>query len=423
MSLQGNPAELCHQAFQNDDAELLRKILSQYPDLKKRINDPAGPFDSPAITFVRSKTMLDALLEAGADINGRSRWWAGGFGLLDHCSPDVAQYALQKGARLDVHSAARLGLLSELRQMIASEPVLVNSRGGDGQTPLHFASSIEIADFLLDQGAHIDALDVDHESTPAQYMIGDRQSIVRRLVARGCKTDLLMAAALGDLQLAKKELANRPESIGMRVNARWFPMRNHRAGGTIYQWTLGFHVSPHQVAEKFGHQEMKNWLFSVSPPMVRLVNACWTHDRPRVAALLSEDLSWSSLFTEADHAQIADAARNNDVSAVELMLESGFSVEARGQHRAPSLYWAAWHGNTQMTNLLLKKKAALEVDGVEFPGTALSWALHGSENGWHRCTGDYPGTVTALLRAGARVPADPKGTPEVKKVLQESVIR
>ena len=76
---------------------------------------------------------------------------------------------------------------------------MVNARGGDGQTPLHFASTVDIAAYLLDQGADIDARDVDHESTPAQYMIDDRQEIARYLIQRGCKTDILMAAALGDI--------------------------------------------------------------------------------------------------------------------------------------------------------------------------------------------------------------------------------
>ncbi len=73
---------------------------------------------------------------------------------------------------------------------------MVHARGGDGQTPLHFASTVEIAEFLLAHGADMDALDVDHESTPAQYMLRvehvrhyprDRQDVARYLVSRGCR--------------------------------------------------------------------------------------------------------------------------------------------------------------------------------------------------------------------------------------------
>ena len=40
----------------------------------------------------------------------------------------------------------------------------------------------------------------------------------------------------------------------------------------------------------------------------------------------------------------------------------------------------------------------------DYAGTALSWAIFGSGNGWHRDRGDYVGTVQALLAAGAVVP-------------------
>lgn len=174
--------------------------------------------------------MLDVLLEAGADLNARSRWWAGGFGLLHHAEPDLAAYAIQRGATVDVHAAARLGMRERLRELIAADPQLVHARGGDGQTPLHFAATVEIAAFLLDHGAAVDARDLDHESTPAQWMIRERPDVARFLVERGCQTDLLLAAALGDTSLARRHLEARPECIYLRVTGEFFPMTNPKAG-------------------------------------------------------------------------------------------------------------------------------------------------------------------------------------------------
>jgi hypothetical protein len=64
---------------------------------------------------------------------------------------------------VDIHAAARLGMLDRVRELIAADRESVHARGGDGQTPLHFASTVDIAAYLLDQGAEIDARDVDHE--------------------------------------------------------------------------------------------------------------------------------------------------------------------------------------------------------------------------------------------------------------------
>src|SRR5262249_28477628 len=92
-------------AFCRDDAAAIRELLARNPELKERINDPIASFDSPVILSVRSRAMLDVLLDAGADINARSNWWAGSFGLLDTAAPDLALYAIERGATVTVHAA------------------------------------------------------------------------------------------------------------------------------------------------------------------------------------------------------------------------------------------------------------------------------------------------------------------------------
>ena len=402
---QGDPLELLKRAFHDDNASLVRKVLARHPEIKARINAPvAEAFDAPPITFVRSREMLDVLLEAGADINAKSRWWAGGFGLLHSASPELARYAIERGAVVDAHAAARLVDLERLREITTRQPDVVHARGGDGQTPLHFASNVEIASFLLDHGADIDARDVDHESTPAQYMVKNRQEIARYLIQRGCKTDILMAAALGDLELVKRHLAADPQCIRIRVSEEYFPMVGGKSGGTIYQWELGWHVSPHQVAKQFGHSEVFHWLMEHSPAEVQLVNAAWLGDARLVCALLAAQPNLVETLSAPERKQLAHAARNNDTTAAALMLEAGWPIDSRAQHNATPLHWAAWHGNTELVKLLLSKNAPLEDAQNDFNGTPLRWAIHGSQHGWFRETGDYDGTIAALRAAGARPP-------------------
>ncbi|HKS37021.1 MAG TPA: ankyrin repeat domain-containing protein [Verrucomicrobiae bacterium] len=415
----GDPMELFHKAFTESDAPMLRRLLERYPEMKAKINEPLGPFDSPAITHARSREMLDVLLDAGADINARSRWWAGGFGLLDGCDPDLAAYAIQRGAIVDAHAAARLGLFDRLREFVAADPALVHARGGDGQTPLHFASTVAIAEFLLDHGADIDARDVDHESTPAQYMVRDRQEIVRCLVRRGCKTDVLMAAALGDADLIRKHLDDDPNCIRIRVSDEYFPMINRKSGGTIYQWTLGWYVSPHDVAKQFGHDHVFRLLMERSPADVKLIAVCWDADEPAVKSLITSHPGLVAHLSDAYRRHVAHAARNNNLSAVRVMLAAGLPVDALGQHRATPLHWAAFHGNAEMTREILRHSPPLELTDADFQGTPLGWAIYGSEHGWHCLTGNYAATVEALLYAGAKLSEKMTGgTEAVKEVLR-----
>jgi ankyrin repeat protein len=410
--------EQLKQAWQREDARTLKEMLDRHPDLKQRINEPVAAFDAPLVTQVRSREMLDVLVEAGADINARSRWWAGGFGLLDSASPDLASYAIERGAIVDAHSASRLGLLRKLVALVQANPPVVNTRGGDGQMPLHFASTVEVAQYLLEQGAAIDALDVDHESTPAQYMVRDRQEVLRYLVRKGCKTDLLMASALGDLSLVQQHLNKNPECIRMRVNEEYFPMRNKKAGGTIYQWTLGFHVSAHQVANQFGHKNVLDLLMKKSPPEIKLIEACWMGDEARMNELLKKGFDVPEAIKATHARQVANAARNNNAPAVRLMLAAGLPVDVKGQHGATPLHWAAFHGNAEMVRAILPYKPPLEILDADFHATPLGWAMHGSQEGWYCRTGDYAGTVELLLKAGAKRPEKISGSEPVQAMLR-----
>lgn len=415
----GDPMALLRQAFAEDDATLFRQLLERHPALKARIDEPVEAFNSPVITQVRSREMLDVLLDAGANVDVRSKWWAGGFGLLDTAEPDLAHYAIERGAKVDAPAAARLGMLEKLRELLAADPKLVHTRGGDGQTPLHFASTIAVAELLLSYGADIDALDVDHESTPAQYMVRDRQEVARYLVQRGCRTDILLAAALGDAVLARRHLDADPNCVRTRVTHEYFPKRHHRSGGTIYQWTLGWFVSPHEVAHEFGHTDLVRLLMERSPAEVRFLAACWMADNEKVRELLVQHPRLIATLSANDRKHIALAARNNRTAAVRTMLAAGFPVDATGQHEGTPLHWAGFHGNAEMIREILNYHPPLEKTDRDFKGTPLGWAVHGSAHGWHAKTGNYPAVVELLHNAGAKLPENSsKGTEAIRAVLR-----
>jgi len=399
-------------AIRSNDATRVRDVLQSHPEFRSRLNGtvPDAPFGMTpllAAVYHANLDMVDALLEAGADINGRSHWWAGGFGVLDDdrgLAPDL----IERGARVDAHAASRLGMLEALAQLVAADPGVVHARGGDGQTPLHVAKNVEVAGFLLDHGADIDAIDVDHESTPAQYLVRDRPEVARFLVSRGCRTDILMAAALGDIALARRLLDADPDSVRTSVDQQYFPMRDPRAGGAIYIWTLGAHRTAHVVAREFGHEDVFQLLMERTPEDLQLAIACEIGDEALFQNLSRGRSDRGRALAAGEGRKLVDAAQNNNISAVRLMLSAGWPVDARGQHHATALHWAAWHGNAAMVREILGHDPPVDVRGDEYDLSPLGWALHGSVHGWHRDTGDYGGTVQALLAAGA-VPPPSRG--------------
>ncbi len=231
-------------------------------------------------------------------------------------------------------------------------PALVQARGGDGQTPLHVASTVAIAQLLLDRGADIDARDIDHESTPAQYLVRDHQDVTRYLITRGCQTDILMAAAVGDLPLVRRHLDADPARIRTSVSPAFFPKKNPRSGGTIYTWTLGADKTAHAVARDFGHMDVLAELMARSPATLQLAVAGAAGDESAVRDLLASDPRLLSSLSDKERGVLADAARDNDLRAVKAMLAAGWPVDARGQHHATPLHWAAWNGNSEMVREL-----------------------------------------------------------------------
>lgn len=412
------PAEALKAAVRDSDAPRVREVLERHPELRARIDDPLpnygfGQHALFAAVQRSDRATIDVLLRAGADIRKRTEWWAGGFGVLDDCDPSLVDFLIERGAVLDAHSAARLGLMPKLTELVATDPEAMHARGGDGQTPLHFASTVEVAKFLLDNGAQIDARDLDHESTPAQYMLRvqqkrhyprDRQDVARYLVSRGCRTDLLMAAALGDTDLVRRHLDSDPACVRMNVSEEWFPKQDPRAGGTIYIWMLGVHRTAHSVAHDFGHEDVFQLLMERTPEDLKLALACELGDEAVFHEFLSKNPDAARMLSELEQQKLPNAAQNNNTKAVRLMLEAGWPVDTPGEMGATALHWAGFNGNAEMTRAILPFHPALELKSREYPGTALSWAVYGSGNGWRRDTGDFVGTIRALLEAGATLP-------------------
>lgn len=398
-----DPVKALVEAVRSGATGEVRRLLTDHPALKEKLDDPLPGLDFDGTVLLRAVAqgkpdLVQVLLDAGADINQKSHWWAGGFGVLDSAKPSLAPFLIERGARLEPPAAARLGMLEELKAMVARDPGAVHARGGDGHTPLHEAASLEVAQFLVEHGADVNAIDLDHESTPAQYLIKDHQDIVRYLISRGSRTDILMAAALGDDDLVRSHLDRNPDSIRTTVGSRDFPMSNPQAGGIVYHWTLGGGgMTPHLVAQHFGHQATYQLLLDHTP---------------------------ADYQAQLERRKLPDAARAGNREAVRRMLAQGWPLDARGDENATALHWAAWLGYAPMVKDLLEAGAPVHIRGDTFNGTPLGWAAHGSVHGWNCRTGDFAGVVQALLDAGAKIadlPSDFDASDAVHEIFKRSV--
>lgn len=405
------PLERFKKAVRDGDAKALRLLLRQHEEVRAAVNEPLFSFDSPALVAASDVDVVDVLLEFGADPNRRSSWWAGGFHALHGARDAVAERLLAAGAIPDACAAASLDRPDLLARILAEDPARVHERGGDGKTPLHFARSRRVVDLLLDAGADIDARDIDHRSTAAEWMIGDdpdeaRVELAKYLVDRDASVDIFLAAALGLTDRVRALLEADPSLLTLRTSQGEYaekpPSSYH-----IYQWTIGPNLSPLQVAAKFGHRETLEVMEKFATPEERLLLACHQGLGGEARAIVRTHPGIVERLGPVERRSLTDEAWVANAPAVELMLELGFDPSERsvtGPTGGNALHCASWEGSVECVSAILRYpagRALIETRDTTYQGTPLSWCCHGSRNcGNPRA--DHAEVARLLLASGAR---------------------
>jgi ankyrin repeat protein len=115
-----------------DRADLLARILAEDP---ARVHERGGDGKMP-LHFARSRSVVDLLLDAGAepdarDVDHRStaaEWMLGD----DAARVELAKYLVERGASADIFLVAALGLTERARAKLEADPSLLSRRTSQG---------------------------------------------------------------------------------------------------------------------------------------------------------------------------------------------------------------------------------------------------------------------------------------------------
>ena len=344
------------EAVRNEDAQTVKTLLENDSVLAAHINEPWFDFDAPAIVFAASRgnrELIDVFLDAGADIDVKSAWWAGGTSALQHAAgsmlaynKELAAHLIARGATIDAHAAAGLDMLEKLAELIRENPEVVNVPGCDGMSPLHFAATPRIAELLLAHGADKNLRDRDHNGTPAQWTMSNRPDVCRYLLEQGAEGDIVLYCAMGNVKRVKATLKEHPELLNLRIKAELsegyavaplnWPYKHCKRvgevpGGHVYAYTVGRTAPLLEVA-----------LLFKQPTIIDMLMECGYQIKLR---------EWYSL--------VGQGPRRFD-ALVKGFLSKGWDINARQQHRhgmwAP-LHWLAQRGLTAGIRCLLENGA------------------------------------------------------------------
>ena len=278
------------QAVDAFDVERVRRILGHSPELVHARTEDASilglaimtrrkeeNYDENMIVRADQVDLVEALLDAGADVNERTGYgggglaplaiaaWLGKFGFVElllargadpNCEPEhgdtairvaadhnrtaIVERLIKAGARFHVGQLAQAGLIGRLETWFDQHPNRVNEavdlghRTGWTGTPLHAAVDSRrpignppdyesVVQLLLNRGADVNAVDsigrtalnnVLYYNALKNTPMGNR--VIEILLERGTTVDLFAAMALGDIQRVQELLSKDPKLVNIQ---------------------------------------------------------------------------------------------------------------------------------------------------------------------------------------------------------------
>lgn len=367
-----------------------------------------------------------------------------------------------KLASFDAYTALVAGDLGRVQRRLAADPAWVRTPGGPcpGRLPLHYTTFSRLhrldravadgllacARALLDAGADVDAgfSGEDTWGSVLRPLYGASGAaafpeMVELLLDRGARIDdgeaLYHATCNHDTRCLELLLARGGDPNGVNVLAHAIDARDPaalrlllahggNANGTMHDGTplltravalgrepvflelLLAHGADPNVRDRSGRSAVALARAHAHIDLAeQLLAAGATDDGDAFSAFVAAALAGGrqpppACMTHADVVAWFGIVQRPDSSAAMRMLDAGMPVDLVDAHAQTALHWAAWRGRASLVDRLLDAGAPIEPREMQFGGTPLGWAVHGSRQA-PRDGGDHLAVVARLLRAGA----------------------
>jgi ankyrin repeat protein len=312
---------------------------------------------------------------------------------------EVVRLLLDAGASPNTNNGARQGYRSALKGSVelnnpdAAQVLLEAGASPDHGGPIGEAAGHRdhrCLELLLSHGARVVA---GTWTVGAAVYADDPHAVALLLEALEGATGQAAREATGALPDAAADAS--PDVVAALLAAGADPEANDDERG----------ISALRRAVRAGQNQTAALLVSCGAPddstdIDRFIGACLRADRQSAEQLLAEHPGLRDRLTDDDTAAVVEAAGAASAAGVGLMLELGFSPDARNGSGEQPLHSAAYAGNADMVRLLIDAGADVDGRDARFDGTPLAFATVGSGERAGR-PGNWIEVVRSLVDVGA----------------------
>ncbi|HEV7644903.1 MAG TPA: hypothetical protein VGO50_13235 [Pyrinomonadaceae bacterium] len=174
-------------------AETIRVLAGSGADINARFEGAAHHQETPLHWAASSDDVaaLDALLDAGADIEATGAVIGGGTPMADAAAflcLKAAARLLERGAKTTIGQAAALGLLDRLKAYVLADPPPSAEDLGNAFWMACHGGRLAAAEYLFDRGAEINWIPFWERMTPLDAAVRSKEAgVITWLLSKGAK--------------------------------------------------------------------------------------------------------------------------------------------------------------------------------------------------------------------------------------------
>ncbi len=278
----------------------------------------------------------------------------------------------------EIHEAALNGDMAKIRELLAAEPSLIDAKGRNEKTPLHWAvqgGQLAVAKYLLAKGASVNELNIQKETALVYAAEGGHLDLAKMLIARGA--DINVRTVLRAAPIHYALWADKTDMVKLLLKK-----------GADFKWDRGTGFT--LLHEAANHQSLETVELLIKKGLGVNVKSNFgatplhyaaLHGTPEIVSLLIKKGADINAVSQNGWWPLGLAVKRGHLEIVSRLLAAGADANRQDeQSRLTPLHMAAIKGYGKICTLLIEKGADINAKGPGCKTPAYYGARYGHKS-------------------------------------------